>query len=300
MGLTIYNVGNMAMFFTIPLMAGGIAYSMADKAGFGPGIVVGYIAKSVGAGFLGGVIGAAICGVIAVCMKRVKVKGGYQPFIDVVCVPLVTTLISGILIYSILGKGLAMLMGLLVAALGKSAGIGEGIHNAILAVCKVSDFGGVLNKMCFTYAMGLMDQGIYLPQTICAMSLTTSVCGLGLATLLRPKKFPPAMRASSGSTILLGLMGISEAGIPYWLSDPLRVIFSSAAGAVTVAELMTYVFPYAVQKFMWGGLIAIPIVDYPLQYTLVLIIGTLVTGILYAVLKRDFDPDAEVFNISAI
>lgn len=289
--MTIWQIGVWGMSLTMAMLAGGIGYSMADKTGFVPAIAVGFIATQNNSGFIGAVIGGFVCGAMACILKRVRLKWGLQPIMTLMITPMVVILVGGVVVYGLLGNVMASLLSWMVQTLSGTQGTGQYIHNTVLAILKVVDFGGVLNKMVGTYTLGLMDQGVYLPHTICNISLCASVMGLGITSLLRPKRFPTNMRSSSLATVFLGAMGLSEPGLPYLFNDPVRVIISSACGSIVVSTIMTFVFPYCVQTIFGGGLKAWPLLEYPGPYYLTMCIGAAVVGGVYSLLKREYVPN---------
>lgn len=282
-GLNQIGAAGLALF--IPALGGYIAYSIADKPGIAPGFIGAYLAKEVGAGFLGGIVAGFIAGYMVALLKKIKLPTQYRTLGTIFLYPLVGTLVVGVAMVFIIGVPIANFMNALTLWLNGMSGIAKIPLGAILGAMTAVDMGGPINKVACTFAQTQVDTLPYLMGGV-GVAICVPPIGLGLATLLFPKKFSPDERDSGKAGILMGCVGITEGAIPFATADPVRVIPSLVAGSV-VGNIIAFLFG-CLNHAPWGGLIVLPVVEGRVGYIIAVIVGSSVVAILMRILKPDY------------
>ncbi len=271
LGSVVFLVGQAAFSFLVPALSGYIAFGLAGRPGIAPGFAGGAISVTLGAGFIGGLVTGLIAGLIALWIGSFKAPRWLAGLMPVVIIPLVTTLITGGLMYLLLGAPLAAITTGLTNTLNGMSGGSAILLGVVLGLMMCFDLGGPVNKAAYLFATtGLAantEASFHIMAAVMAAGMMPPLA-LALATMLRPKVFSEAEVENGRTAWLLGLSFISEGAIPFMAADPLRVIPSMmAGGAVTGAISMAlnvgsraphggiFVF-FAIQNFL-GFLIAI-------------------------------------------
>lgn len=282
------NIGGGAAFaLMVPVLAGFIAYSIADRPGLVPGLVGGMLASQIGAGFLGGIVAGFLAGYVARALRDyIKLPAGMEGLKPVLIIPLFSTLIVGLLLIYVIGVPIKGIMdGLKVWLTGMSKGNAV-ILGLILGAMMAFDMGGPVNKAAYTFAVGLLGSNIFEPQAAVMAAGMTPPLGLALATLLAPGKFTRDEKEAGKAAAVLGISFITEGAIPFAAADPFRVIpsimiGSAVAGALSMAFGATLRAPH-------GGIFVLAIpnaVGHLGLYVLAIAIGTVVTALLVSILK---------------
>ena len=290
------EIGGLAFSLMVPLLAGYIAYSIADRPGLAPGLVGGLLAVSTGAGFLGGIIIGYFAGYLAMLItKYLPLPKTLEALKPILIVPLLATLATGLVMQFIVGTPIAWLMEALTEWL-KSMGTANAVLlGALLGGMMCTDMGGPINKVAYAFGTGLISAQVYAPMAAVMAGGMVPPLAMGLATLIARKKFAKAEQESGKASLVLGLCFISEGAIPFAARDPLRVIpcciiGGAITGGLSLAfgsELMT---PH-------GGLfaLAIPGVVKPVGgYLLSIVVGSVIAGVAYALIKK---PDAQTSEL---
>ncbi|WP_003544254.1 PTS fructose transporter subunit IIC [Desulfotomaculum nigrificans] len=280
--------GNSAFALMVPILAGFIAHSIAEKPGLAPGLVGGMLASKIGAGFLGGIIAGFVAGYIAKWLKdTIKVPKNLEGLKPVLIIPFLATLTTGLLMIYVIGGPVKAIMDGLTKWLSGLTGTNAVILGLILGAMMAFDMGGPVNKAAYTFAVGLLGSAIYEPMAAVMAAGMTPPLGLWLATVLSPKKYTPEEREAGKAAAALGISFITEGAIPFAAADPLRVIPAIMAGsAVTGALSMLF---GATLRAPHGGIFVLPIphaVGNLFMYVVAIIIGTVITAILVNLLKR--------------
>ena len=290
------QIGGLAFSLMVPLLAGYIAYSIADRPGLAPGLVGGLLAVSTGAGFLGGIIIGYFAGYLAMLItKYLPLPKTLEALKPILIVPLLATLATGLVMQFIVGTPIAWLMEALTEWL-KSMGTANAVLlGAVLGGMMCTDMGGPINKVAYAFGTGLISAQVYAPMAAVMAGGMVPPLAMGLATLIARKKFAKAEQESGKASLVLGLCFISEGAIPFAARDPLRVIpcciiGGAITGGLSLAfgsELMT---PH-------GGLfaLAIPGVVKPVGgYLLSIVVGSVIAGVAYALIKK---PEAQTSEL---
>ncbi|GAW92125.1 PTS fructose transporter subunit IIC [Calderihabitans maritimus] len=283
--------GGSAFALMVPVLAGFIAYSIAEKPGLAPGLVGGMLASKIGAGFLGGIIAGFIAGYIAKWLKdAIKLPKNLEGLKPILIIPFLGTLATGLLMIYVVGGPVKAIMDGLTKWLSGLTGANAVILGLILGAMMAFDMGGPVNKAAYTFAVGLLGSEIYGPMAAVMAAGMTPPLGLWLATLLAPKKYTPEEREAGKAAAALGISFITEGAIPFAAADPFRVIPAIMVGsAVTGALSMLF---GATLRAPHGGIFVLLIphaVGNLFMYAVSIIIGTIVTAILVNLLKRPID-----------
>ena len=277
------QIGSAGLALFIPALGGYIAYSIAEKAGIGPGFIGAYLAREIGAGFIGGIIAGFIAGYVVEALKKIKLPTAYKAVGNIFLYPLLGTLASGGAIVFFLGKPIAAFMNWMNVSLNGMSGAAKTPLGLLLGAMIGVDMGGPINKVAATFAQTQVDTLPYLMGGVGA-AIAVPPIGIGLATLLFKKKFSEDDRGSGTAAILMGCMGITEGAIPYAAADPLHVlpsciVGSAVAGALSMAFGCTLMAPH-------GGIFVFPVVGNALMYLVALVVGTVISAVLLGVLKK--------------
>jgi PTS system fructose-specific IIC component len=250
LGAVFFVLGATAFKFLVPALAGYIAYAIADRPGIAPGFVMGALAVDLGgfglaqSGFLGGIIGGVLGGVVALWVTRWQVPVWARGLMPVLLIPLVATLISGLVMVTVLARPLGWLMEQLSDGLNNMSGSNAVILGVILGLMMAFDMGGPLNKVAYAFATaGLAAAGTATDAPELKVMASVMLAGmvppiaLALATVVRPRLFSPPERESGKAGWLLGASFITEGAIPFAAADPVRVIPSIMLGSAVAGGL---------------------------------------------------------------
>ena len=228
-----FQIGGIAFGFLVPILAGFIAFAMGDRPALVPGIVGGFIAVQVKAGFIGGLIAGLLAGAVVLGIRKIKVPRSVAGIMPVVVIPLVSTLIVGILMFVVLGPPLAALAAGLTNWLNGLSGANKVILGIVLGLMMGFDMGGPVNKTAYSFAaLGLAaatPASFEIMAAVMAAGMTPPL-GLALASVLRKNLFTHVERENGKAAWVLGASFITEGAIPFAAGDPLRVIPSLMVG----------------------------------------------------------------------
>ena len=291
LGALLFLLGSWAFGFLVPALAGYIAYAIADRPGIAPGFVMGFLANQVGAGFLGGIVGGIIAGLIAGWIAKRPAPRWLAGLMPVVIIPLVTTIVAGMLMLLVLGRPIANATEGLTSWLNGLSGGSMILLGVLLGAMMAFDMGGPVNKAAYVFATtGLTAEAIATGGTEVMIMAAVMIGGmvpplaLALSVALRPSLYTPAEQENGKAAWLLGAAFITEGAIPFAAADPLRVIpsmmlGSATAGAVAMAGGVTLAAPH-------GGIFVLFAVDQVLWFLAAVVIGTLVAAAAVTVLKQ--------------
>ncbi len=291
LGALIFLLGSWAFGFLVPALAGYIAYAIADRPGIAPGFVMGFLANQIGAGFLGGIAGGLIAGLIASFLAQRPAPRWLAGLMPVVIIPLVTTIVAGLLMLLVLGRPIADASTGLENWLNGLSGGSIVILGVILGLMMAFDLGGPVNKAAYVFATtGLTADAIASGGTEVKIMAAVMIAGMtpplamALSTALRPSLYTPAERENGKSAWLLGAAFISEGAIPFAAADPLRVIpsmmlGSATAGAISMAAGVTSAAPH-------GGVFVFFAIDHVFWFFAAIVVGTLVSALAVTALKQ--------------
>lgn len=225
----------------IPILAAYMAYSIADKPALGPGFAAGVAANLIGSGFLGGMLGGLLAGYFLKLLKaKVRPQGTFAGFISFWVYPVVGTLFVGAVMLFVVGRPLAALNNGLLDWLSGLEGANALLLGAIIGAMVSFDLGGPINKAAYTFCIGAMASGNFVPYAAFASVKMVSAFSVTLSTRIGKGLFTKEEQEIGKQTWLLGLAGITEGAIPFMINDPLRVIPSLVAGSAVTGAIVAY------------------------------------------------------------
>lgn len=278
--------GGSAFALMVPVLAGFIGSSIADRPGFAPAMVGGLIAANHGAGFLGGLIAGFLGGYSVLLLKKVfsKLPESFEGIKPVLLYPLFGILITGAIMLLFVVSPVSYINATLEGWLGTLGTGNKVLLGLVLGAMMAIDMGGPINKAAFTFGIAMIDAGNFAPHAAVMAGGMVPPLGIALATTVFKNKFTQAERESGTTNYIMGACFITEGAIPFAAADPLRVIPACAIGA-GVAGALTMVFNVLLPA-PHGGLFVFPIVNSPLLYALAVIIGSIITAALLGIFKK--------------
>ncbi|MEU9407046.1 fructose-specific PTS transporter subunit EIIC [Streptomyces sp. NPDC048281] len=283
-----FQIGAVAFGFLVPVLAGYIAYGMADRPGLVPGFVGGMIASTINAGFLGGLVAGLLAGGVVMAIQKIDIPKVLRGIMPVVVIPLISTAIVGFLMFVVVGKPIASAQKGMTDWLNGLSGSNAILLGALLGLMMCFDLGGPVNKVAYTFATAGIavsnpsDSAMKIMAAVMAAGMVPPLA-MALATTVRGKLFTETERENGKAAWVLGASFISEGAIPFAAADPLRVIPSSmVGGAITGALSMAF---GATLRAPHGGIFVVPLIGNPFLYLIAIAAGVCVTTALVVVLK---------------
>lgn len=225
----------------VPILAAYMAYSIADKPALGPGFAAGVAANLIGSGFLGGMLGGILAGYFLKYLKEtVKPRGTFAGFISFWLYPVVGTLVVGSIMLFVVGKPLAFLNQGLISWLKGMSGTNAILLGAVLGAMVSFDLGGPVNKAAYTFCIGAMASGNFVPYAAFASVKMVSGFSITGATIVAKNYFDKEEKEVGKQTWLLVLAGITEGAIPFAMRDPIRVIPSLMVGSAITGAIVSF------------------------------------------------------------
>ncbi|OJE32216.1 PTS fructose transporter subunit IIC [Bacillus tropicus] len=284
--MSIGGGGTGAFLFLVPILAGFIASSIADRPGFMPGVVGGFLAAHANAGFLGGLIAGFLAGYVVLGLKRlfsglpVQLEG-IKP---VLLYPVFGLLITGVVMQKVVIPPVVALNEMLTGWLNGLNGTNAILLGLILGGMMAIDMGGPINKAAFTFGIAAIEaQNFGVHSAVMAGGMVPPLA-IAFATTFFKSKFTEAERKSGLTNYIMGASFITEGAIPFAAADPVRVIVScvvgsSIAGALSMLFQITLPAPH-------GGLFVIALVNKPVLYIFSILIGAVVSALMMGIWKK--------------
>ena len=283
---TLKSIGDLAFGFMLPLLAGFIAMSIADRPGLAVGFVGGAIAANGKSGFLGALVAGFLAGYLILLLKKLfeKLPEALKKIAPVLLYPVFGILIVGLVMTFVVEPPIGALNTALNTALTNMGGSSKILLGIIVAGMMSADMGGPFNKAAYVFGTASIAAGNYGIMAAVMIGGMTPPCAIALATLLFKNKFTKEERDAGPTNFIMGLAFITEGAIPFAASDPLHVlpsciIGSALAGALSMAFHCTLMAPH-------GGIFVFPVVGNAVMYLVALVAGTVVSALLLGVLKK--------------
>ncbi|MGY0390841.1 PTS fructose transporter subunit IIABC [Nocardioides sp. WG-D5] len=302
LGALFFVIGKTAFMLFIPALAGYIAYAIADRPGIAPGFIMGALAANLfgvvnadgvaapATGFLGAIAGGVLAGVIAHWVSGWRVPSWARGLMPVLVIPLVTSILAGLVMIVVLGKPINWLMEQLTDGLAALDGSSAVVLGAVLGLMMAFDMGGPLNKVAYSFAatgVGAASLAANAPELriMAAVMLSGMVppIALALATVVRPQLFTTAEHENGKAGWLLGASFITEGAIPFAAGDPMRVIPAIMVGSAVTGGL-SQLFEVGVRA-PHGGIFVLFAVTNVLGYLIALAVGVIVGAATVIALK---------------
>ncbi|MGN4448151.1 PTS fructose transporter subunit IIABC [Bacillus cereus group sp. MYBK79-1] len=275
-----------AFLFLVPILAGFIASSIADRPGFMPGVVGGFLAAHANAGFLGGLIAGFLAGYVVLGLKRLfsGLPAQLEGIKPVLLYPVFGVLITGVVMQKVVIPPVVALNEMLTGWLNGLNGTNAILLGLILGGMMAIDMGGPINKAAFTFGIAAIEaQNFGVHSAVMAGGMVPPLA-IAFATTFFKSKFTEAERKSGLTNYIMGASFITEGAIPFAAADPVRVIVScvvgsSIAGALSMLFQITLPAPH-------GGLFVIALVNKPVLYIFSIFIGTVVSALMMGIWKK--------------
>ncbi|TDM01644.1 PTS fructose transporter subunit IIC [Macrococcus hajekii] len=278
--------GEGAFGLMIPILAGFIAYSIADRPGLAPGMVGGLMAVHGGSGFLGGLVAGFLAGYLVRGLKALfnglpQALEGIKPTL---LYPVLGVGLTGLIMYYLVNPPAKWLNDLLTTTLNDMSGTNIVLLGLVLGGMMAIDMGGPFNKAAYAFGIAAIDAGNYAPITAAMIGGMVPPLAIALAMIIFRRKFTRVQRGSTVSNAVMGASFITEGAIPFAAADPIRVIPSMIAGSATAGAL-AMAFGCRVPA-PHGGMFVIWLdkAHWPM-FLLALVIGTLVSALIYGFIK---------------
>lgn len=290
----LWNIGNKSAFmFIIPILAGYIARSIADKPGFASGLVGGLLASTGDSGFIGGIIAGFLAGYLTLGIK--KLTSGMPQSLEglkpTLIFPVLSVSITGLLMIYVINPPASWLNNTLLNGLQSLSGTNIMLLGLVVGAMMAIDMGGPFNKAAYVFSVAALTEGNAAPITAAMIGGMVPPLAIATAMLIFRKKFTKEQKGSIVPNYVMGLSFITEGAIPFAAADPLRVIpsmmvGSGVAGAIALGLGSSIQAPH-------GGIIVILGTDFShvLQSLIAIIVGAIVAAIIYGLLKPKLTQD---------
>ncbi|EEY98344.1 phosphotransferase system fructose-specific [Vibrio sp. RC586] len=291
----ILEVGVVAFTLMIPILAGYIAYAIADRPALAPGLIGGWIANNgsfygadAGTGFIGAIIAGLLVGYFVKWITSINYHKFIQPLVPIMIAPITASLfIAGLFIF-VIGAPIASLMDGLTALLTSMSSGNVILLGIVLGGMAGFDMGGPFNKVAFLFSVGMIASGQTQFMGAMACAIPVAPLGMALATAMGRKLelFESSELEAGKAAGAMGLVGISEGAIPFAAQDPMSVIPANVLGSM-VAAVMAFSFGITNSVAHGGPVVALlGAMNYPLLALLCMAAGAGVTAITCVTLKK--------------
>ncbi|ENO8416898.1 PTS sugar transporter subunit IIA [Vibrio mimicus] len=291
----ILEVGVVAFTLMIPILAGYIAYAIADRPALAPGLIGGWIANNgsfygaeAGTGFIGAIVAGLLVGYFVKWITSINYHKFIQPLVPIMIAPITGSLfIAGLFIF-IIGAPIASLMDGLTALLTSMSTGNVILLGIVLGGMAGFDMGGPFNKVAFLFSVGMIASGQTQFMGAMACAIPVAPLGMALATAMGRKfdLFEPSEIEAGKAAGAMGLVGISEGAIPFAAQDPMSVIPANVLGSM-VAAVMAFSFGITNSVAHGGPVVALlGAMNYPLLALICMAAGAVVTAITCVTLKK--------------
>lgn len=280
------GIGGTAFGFMLPILAGFIAMSIADRPGLAVGFVGGSIAANGTSGFLGALVAGFVAGYIVLLLKKVfsKLPESLDGMKPVLLYPLLGIFLVGVIMQFVVEPPIGALNTAINNGLNGLNGASAVVLGVLLGGMMSVDMGGPVNKAAYVFGTASIAAGNYNIMAAVMIGGMVSPIAIALATIFFKNKFTAEERKAGPTNFIMGLSFITEGAIPFAASDPLHVlpacvVGSAVAGGLSMAFGCTLMAPH-------GGIFVVPTIGNPLMYLVALVIGSFIACGLLGLLKK--------------
>ena len=280
------GIGGTAFGFMLPILAGFIAMSIADRPGLAVGFVGGSIAANGTSGFLGALVAGFVAGYIVLLLKKIfsKLPESLDGMKPVLLYPLLGIFIVGVIMQFIVEPPIGALNTAINNGLNGLNGASAVVLGVLLGGMMAVDMGGPVNKAAYVFGTASIAAGNYNIMAAVMIGGMVPPLAIALATIFFKNKFTAEERKAGPTNFIMGLSFITEGAIPFAASDPLHVlpacvVGSAVAGGLSMAFGCTLMAPH-------GGIFVVPTIGNPLMYLVALVIGAFIACGLLGLLKK--------------
>jgi PTS system fructose-specific IIC component len=286
------HVGDAAFMLMVPMLAGYIAYSIADRPGLAPGMIGGALASTLGAGFIGGIMAGFVGGYSARSINRgLRLPASMDALKPILLIPLLASLITGMVIIYLVGGPVAAALAAMTHFLNSMGTTNAVALGVLLGAMMCVDLGGPINKAAYAFTVGLLASNVHGPMAVTMAGGMVPPIGMGLATMFMRSKFSVREREAGKAAVALGMCFISEGAIPFAAKDPLRVLPASIVGGAVTGALVAWLGCRLVAPH--GGVFVLLIpgaMNRPWAYLGAILVGSVLTALVYALIKPRVTP----------
>lgn len=280
------GIGGTAFGFMLPILAGFIAMSIADRPGLAVGFVGGSIAAKGTSGFLGALVAGFVAGYIVLLLKKVfsKLPESLDGMKPVLLYPLLGIFLVGVIMQFVVEPPIGALNTAINNGLNGLNGASAVVLGVLLGGMMSVDMGGPVNKAAYVFGTASIAAGNYNIMAAVMIGGMVPPIAIALATIFFKNKFTAEERKAGPTNFIMGLSFITEGAIPFAASDPLHVlpacvVGSAVAGGLSMAFGCTLMAPH-------GGIFVVPTIGNPLMYLVALVIGSFIACGLLGLLKK--------------
>lgn len=283
-------IGGLGLGMLPVVIATGISYSIAEKPGIAPGFIVGLIANSIDAGFIGGILGGFVTGYLVIgIIKYLKVPKWMKGLMPTLIIPLVTTLLGGLIMIYVIGTPITLFTQTLTSLLNSLGSSSLLMFGGVVGLLSGVDYGGPINKTVFAFVLTLQAEGLNGPITALQLVNTATPVGFGLAyfiaKLFNKTIYSPVEIETLKTAVPMGVVNIVEGVIPIVMNDIFRGVFATAVGGAVGGAVSMGLGADATVPF--GGVLMIPTMSRPWAGVLALLANILVTALTLALIKKN-------------
>ncbi|KGT95885.1 hypothetical protein NG99_01750 [Erwinia typographi] len=283
----IKQIGAAAFTLFIPVMSGYIAYAIADRPGFAPGMVGGLLASTGGSGFLGAIVAGFIAGYMILLLRRVlkPLPASFDGLKPVLLYPLISVFVVGFITVALINPFMGEVNNLVINFLNNIGSTNKVLLGFIIGAMLAADLGGPINKAAYLFSVGVLASGNYYVMAAAVASGMVPSLAVALAASLAKNKFTVAQCEAAKANYILGLSFIAEGAIPFAASNPLIILPSLMAGSGVAGSMamffnVTYPAPH-------GGVFVLPVVGHPVYFLMSTLIGVVIATALILLLKKN-------------
>lgn len=285
LGYWLYQTGSLGMQLMVPMLCAYIAFSMGGKPALAPGFIIGWVAQNINTGFIGGMVGGILVGILVnLCKKYIHLPKSLEALKGMLIIPFLATAVSGLLMYAVIRGPIVWLMAVLTDFLQSMSKGSRFMYGGVLGAMATFDFGGPVNKTATAFVNALYAEGIRDAKTVQIIASMIQPFGIAISCLIAKNKYTKAEKETLKAAVPMGCFMISEGVIPIAARDLVRVVLACVCGSFVAGGI----------SMMWGnssellngGFIAFPFFSSPVQGLICLAIGSAVTGIILAVIKK--------------
>lgn len=298
----IYRIGNLGLStLIVPVICAAISYSICDRPGIAPGLIVGLVCAEIKSGFLGGVIAAFLIGFVVNWMKKnIKLPKTMQGMMPILIIPFFSTLICGFLMFTIIGKPIALFIDAFTNFLANLSTGSKFVYGMVMGACSGFDFGGPVNKTMSLYSTAMLTDGIFGPKAAHFLAGMASPFGVlvawGLSKLLKKPIWTNDEKENLKACLPMGICMITECVIPLAMNDLWRVVLASVVGSA-IGGGLTQIWNVGV-PVAHGGLFVVPSFTNPGGFLAALSIASVICGVVLFLLKRRITPEQEQYGLA--
>lgn len=280
------QVGGVAFSFMLPILAGFIAMSIADRPGLALGFLGGAIAANGKSGFLGALAAGFIAGYVVLLLKKIfsKLPSALEGMVPILLIPVFGLLITGAGMVYVIEPVVGFINTALNNGLKNMSGANIILLGALLGAMMAVDMGGPVNKAAYVFGTAQIAAGNYDIMAAVMIGGMVPPIAIAIASLLFKNKFTEQERKAGPTNFVMGLSFITEGAIPFAAADPLHVIpacvvGAGVAGGLSAAFNCTLMAPH-------GGIFVFPVVGHAAMYLVALVVGSIISALLLGVLKK--------------